>query len=268
MPSPDLVKITAFVEANIGEFHSKRLVSLGELKLDKILKRKNPHLFRAKNLSTPETLVRALLDAHLSSQEETIFGEFLEKLAIHVCALSSGGWKSGIPGVDLELDRDGHRYIVSIKSGPHWGNSEQIKKLRSSFKTAAVALRTSDSKLNVRGVNGCCYGRDNRPDKGDYDKLCGRRFWEFASGSAGFFVDVIEPLGHQAKQRNEAFAEKYDQVLTLFSREFAATYCVDGKIDWNKIVVLGSAAVAPKLPKLPKPSLAKPKQPTPQTRKK
>ena len=249
MPSPDLVKITAVVEANIGDFHAKRLASLGDLKLDKVLKRKNPYLFRAKNLSTPETLVRALLDAHLSSQEETIFGEFLEKLAIHVCGLACGGWKSGIAGIDLELNRDGRRYIVSIKSGPHWGNSEQIKKLRSSFKTAAVALRTSDSKLHIRAINGCCYGRDNKPDKGDYDKLCGQRFWEFISGNADFYIDVIEPLGHQAKKRNDAFAEKYDQVLTLFSQEFASTYCVNGKIEWNKIVVLGSSSVAPKTEK-------------------
>ena len=246
MPSPDLLRITAFVEAHIGEFHAKRLASLGELKLEKVLKRKNPYLFRAKNLSTPETLVRALLDAHLSSQEETIFGELLEKLAIHVCGLSCGGWKSGIAGIDLELDRDGHRYIVSIKSGPHWGNSEQIKKLRSSFKLAAVALRTSGSKLHIRAINGCCYGRDNQPDKGDYDKLCGQRFWEFISGNADFYMDLIEPLGHQAKKRNDAFAEKYDQVLTLFSQEFASGYCVNGKIDWNKIVVLGSSAAAPK----------------------
>ena len=247
MPSPDLAKITKFVEANIGEFHEKRLAKLGTLKLGEVLKRKNPYLFRAKNLSTPETFVRAILDAYLSSQEETTFGNFLEKLAIYACALSGGGWKSGIPGMDLELDRDGRRYIVSVKSGPKWGNSEQIKKLRSSFKTAEKALRTSDSKLNVRAVNGCCYGRDNKPDKGDYDKLCGQRFWEFITGDAEFYTQVIEPIGHEAKKRNDDFAEKYDQVLTLFSQEFAAEYCVNGKIDWGKIVVLGSSALAPKM---------------------
>lgn len=246
MPSPDLARITKFVEANIGEFHEKRLAKLGTLKLGEVLKRKNPYLFRAKNLSTPETFVRAILDAYLSSQEETIFGNFLEKLAIYACSLSGGGWKSGISGMDLELDRDGRRYIVSVKSGPKWGNSEQIKKLRSSFKTAEKALRTSDSKLNVRAVNGCCYGRDNKPDKGDYDKLCGQRFWEFITGEAGFYTQVIEPIGHEAKKRNDDFAEKYDQVLTLFSQEFAAEYCVNGKIDWSKIVVLGSSALAPK----------------------
>lgn len=62
-------------------------------------------------------------------------------------------------------------------------------------------------------------------------------------------MHVIEPLGHQAKKRNDDVAEKYDQVLTLFSQEFAAEYCVTGKIDWRKMVALGSPAAAPKLSK-------------------
>ena len=32
------------------------------------------------------------------------------------------------PGIDLEFDKDGVRYIVTIKSGPNWGNSSQIGK--------------------------------------------------------------------------------------------------------------------------------------------
>lgn len=38
-------------------------------------------------------------------------------------------------------------------------------------------------------------------------------------------------------------------MLTLFSQEFAAEYCVTGKIDWRKIVALGSSAVVPKASK-------------------
>jgi hypothetical protein len=32
----------------------------------------------------------------------------------------------------------------------------------SDFKTAKKTLRTSNSKLNIVAVNGCCYGRDNQ----------------------------------------------------------------------------------------------------------
>lgn len=94
-----------------------------------------------------------------------------------------GGWKSGIPGIDLEFDHESVRYIVNIKSGPNWGNSSQISKMKSDFKTAQRTLRTSNSKLNIVCVNGCCYGLDNNPDKGDYYKYCGQKFWEFISGN-------------------------------------------------------------------------------------
>jgi len=47
-----------------------------------------------------------------------------------------GGRKSGITNIDLEFDTDGKRNIVTIKSGPNWGNSSQIAKTVADFKTA------------------------------------------------------------------------------------------------------------------------------------
>jgi len=78
MKQLNLSDVVGFVEENIGEFHKRRADSLRKLKLSKILKRKNPYLFKAKNINDAHDLVKLILDAHLSSQEETIFGEFLE----------------------------------------------------------------------------------------------------------------------------------------------------------------------------------------------
>jgi len=120
MKSLNLNDVIAFVEQHIGSFHQRRIASLQALKLNQILKRKNPYLFKAKNIHTASDLVKSLLDAHLSSQEETIFGDFLESLAIFVCAKVFDGKKSAAEGIDLEFERDGKWYIVSIKSGPNW----------------------------------------------------------------------------------------------------------------------------------------------------
>jgi len=57
----DLNDVVLFVEKNIGSFHSKRLISLENLRLRKILKRKNPYLFKAKNILTAQDLVKSLL---------------------------------------------------------------------------------------------------------------------------------------------------------------------------------------------------------------
>jgi hypothetical protein len=241
--SLDYRDIGSYVEEHIGAFHAARLRSLEAIRLTTILKRKNPYLFRAKNIRTAEALVKSLFDAYLSSQEETIFGEFLEGLAIFIAGRVYGGHKSSAVGVDLELTRDGIHYLVAIKSGPNWGNSSQIAHMRDNFATAKRVLNTNRRAGSVVAVNGCCYGRDNQPDKGDYLKYCGQRFWEFISGDAELYVNIIEPLGHQAREKNEAFEQGYARVINLFSAEFMRDFASSGDIDWLRLVQLASAAV-------------------------
>jgi hypothetical protein len=236
----NLNDVVNFVEKNIGEFHERRADSLQSLKLTQVLKRKNPYLFKAKNINDAHDLVKLILDAHLSSQEETVFGEFLEKLAIFVCGKVFGGRKSSAEGIDLEFTREGIIYIVAVKSGPNWGNSSQIKRMVDNFKQAKRILRTSNNKANIQAVNGCCYGQENKPDKVDYLKLCGQEFWEFISGNENLFVDIVEPLGYRAKERNEEFFAEYSRILNLFTQEFMDGFCVSGRIDWDKLVRFNS----------------------------
>ena len=234
--------VLQYVEEHIGEFHQQRIARLNGLKLFDVLKKKNPYLFRTKNYQTPETIVRALADAFISSNEETIFGDWLEGLAIYINQKVYGGWKSGIRGIDLEFDKDRIRYIVTIKSGPNWANSGQLGKMRADFLTAIKTLRTSNSRLLVQAVNGCCYGRDNRPDKGAYFKYCGQTFWEFISGNSELYLDIIEPLGYRAHARNEEFTESYNAKISQFALTFAQEYCFEsGQIDWNKLVKFNSS---------------------------
>ncbi|MEK6614835.1 MAG: PmeII family type II restriction endonuclease [Bacteroidota bacterium] len=238
----NLKDVSQYVEQNIGIFHQKRIQSLDRLKLSQVLKRKNPYLFKAKNVLTAEQIVKGLVDAHISSNEETIFGDWLEGLAIFINNKVYSGRKSGIPGIDLEFDHNDTRNIVMIKSGPNWGNSSQIAKMAADFKTAKRTLRTSNSQLNIVAVNGCCYGKDSKPDKGDYFKYCGQRFWEFISGNSELFTEIIEPLGHNAKEKNDDFVKSYSQMINKFTKEFSNIFCKDnGEIDWDKLVRFNSA---------------------------
>ena len=242
MKKLNLADVTHYVEANIGSFHNKRIQSLDTLKLIQVLKRKNPYLFKAKYVLTANQIIKSLVDAHISSNEETIFGDWLEGLAIFINGKVYEGRKSGILGIDLEFDSEGVRNIVTIKSGPNWGNSSQIAKLKSDFRTAKKTLRTSNSQLQIVAVNGCCYGKDNRPDKGEYFKYCGQRFWEYLSGDSNLFTEIIEPIGHGAKERNDEFLKSYSMMMNKFTREFANEFCkVNGEINWEKLVRLNSS---------------------------
>ncbi len=202
-----------------------------------MLKRKNPYLFKAKNLITPQDLVKGFLDAHLSSQEETLFGTLLEQLAIYVCSQSCGGRKSATEGIDLDFVSEDTLYLVAVKSGPNWGNSSQIARMKDNFRKARKILGTNAVKQRIVFVNGCCYGQDSKPNKGEYLKLCGERFWTLISGSDRFYLDIIEPFGYEAKENDEAFQVEYSKALTVFAREIDRDFFGDdGTIDWEKIV--------------------------------
>jgi len=237
---PLIQKAREYVENHIAaDFHDKRLASLGALKLANILKRKNPYLFKAKAINSAPDLVKQLLFAHLSSQEETLFGGFLENLAIHICQHAFGGYKSTTEGIDLEFSRDGHRYIVSIKSGPHWGNSSQIKKMLQNFNQAR---RIAGPGIHLIAVNGCCYGKDSTPEKtGNYLKLCGQDFLSLISGAPLLYQDIIEPLGHEARRYNDEFDRAFGRLHTRFTAEFTKEFChADGSIAWNALLQMNA----------------------------
>lgn len=246
MKNIDLDEVTHFVDENIGSFHQAKLKSILELKLDTLLKRKNPYLFKAKNVGTSEVFIKSIVDAHLSSQEETLFGNFLEQLAIFICNKTYGGHKSPGVGLDLDFTRDGVRYFVSIKSGPNWGNSQQIIKMKENFKTAKKIA----SSHNIICVNGCCYGRDRNENKGDYIKKCGQSFWDFITDDPDFYKKIIDPLGYKAKERNEEFMSEYSKLINRFSKQFIENFCnANGEIDWAKLVEFNSGIKEIQIPK-------------------
>jgi hypothetical protein len=230
-----------YVESTIDEFHKPRIEKLKSLNLHQILKRKNPYLFRAKYVLKSHDFVKSVLDAHISSNEETLFGGWLEKFAIFICGEVYNGRKSTTKGIDLEFDSENIRYIVSIKSGPNWGNSGQIADMKKNFQTAIKTLRTNHKKLNVIAVNGCCYGKDSKPCKEGYYKYCGQDFWEFISGNSLLYTEIIEPLGYKAKEKNERYLEAYANVLNNLTFQFTRDFChSDGSINWEKVVIFNS----------------------------
>jgi len=235
-----LQEIYEYTEKHISIFHQRRLDYVqNSVDLLKILKQKNPYLFRAKNVLTAQDIIKGFLDAFLQSQEETLFGDFIEGLAIFVCDKVYGAKKSELTGVDLEFEKDGVTYVVEIKAGWNWGNSSQIRQLKINFESAKGLLLAKTDK-EVVAVNGCCFGKDNKPDKGGYLKLCGQRFWGLISGNEKLYIDIIEPIGYKAREKNEEFMENYAQTINKFTLEFSQKFCDNGKINWEKLVKYNS----------------------------
>jgi site-specific DNA-methyltransferase (cytosine-N4-specific) len=175
-----------------------------------------------------------------------MFGNLLEHLAVFVCGKAFKGRKAEqglLKSVDLEFERNKKYYIVGIKSGIYWGNKDQIDRMKSNFKHAKEVLKKSGVSKEIIAVNGCIYGKDNKPFKTDADpeqnyyKICGQEFWELISGDSELYKNIILPLDKEAKKRSDHFKEVYAEKSNEMIKEFSDSFLTKkGGIDWEKMI--------------------------------
>lgn len=240
-------RLNAFIASDVIQpFYEIRLSRLALASIATISKRKNPYLFKAKNIEMAGDLAKSILDAFLSSQEETIFGDLMEKLAIHICRQIFNGSKAEegrYRSVDLIFERDNKIYIVGVKSGPNWGNSDQVSIMKRNLKLARRMIRRELGKKEIITVNGCMYGRDNRPHKVNkkdpelsYYKICGQQFWELISGDDQLYKKIVQPLDKEAKKRDEIFKKLYIKKINEMTKGVVNLFCTKDNLDWDKII--------------------------------
>ena len=166
-------------------------------------------------------------------------------MALYVGSATFNGRKSSADSIDLEFERENTYYIVAIKSGPNWGNSRQIAKMRDDFRKAKVILRSNAKQRAIEAINGCCYGREGQEDKGDYLKLCGQSFWSFLSGVESFYIDIIEPIGREAHEPNEQVKDLYFGLVNKMTAEVVERFCdASGLINWPALVRYNSGRMS------------------------
>ncbi len=240
-----LDEVRQYVNDNIVDFHQRRIGSLEDLRLEKLL-HKNPYLFKAKNLTTAGDIISGLLEAFLSSSEEKLFGDFLEGLAIFIAGKTCAGHKSAARGVDVEFFNRGIHYVVSVKSGTSWGNSSQQRRLEEDLRNAVVRVKQSSRAANVQPVLGICYGKTRTTYLRGYLKVVGQSFWYLISENKDLYTDIIEPIGYRAKEHNEVFLGEKGRVVNRFTKQFIDRFCDDsGSIDWVKLVQFNSGNFDP-----------------------
>ncbi len=234
----DLTEVRQYVNENIDTFHTNRIRTLSSYTLASLIN-KNPYLLRAKNVTTASELIEGALKAKMSSSEEELFGQFLERLAIFIAEKTTGGRKSGVKGIDLEFDNDGWRYFVSIKSGTNWGNNSQQTDQEKDFDTAIKVFKQLEGqRARVDTILGICYGKTKTTRVRGALKLVGQNFWTFISGNRDLYKQIIEPIGYRAKEHNDGYIQATGNVINLRTMEFIKKFCdpVTGAIDWETLL--------------------------------
>ena len=144
--------------------------------------------------------------------------------------------------IDLIFETDLSLFIVGIKSGPSWGNADQIKKMQENFKKARIILQEEGIQKSIRAINGCIYGKENRPLSNNpdpyvhYEKICGQAFWELISGDVNLYKKIIKPMELRAKQNSDKLDVLYTQKVNGFTDDFSASFCTNNLIDWEKLL--------------------------------
>lgn len=235
------------IAASLDEFYRRRIQRLSGLKLRQILGRKNPYLYKATCGSDPVEVVDALLKAYLSSSDEEIFGDtFFEPIA----KIVSGGVVSPSEGVDIAIESEDRYMAIAMKSGPNPFNASQSKRQSDEFET--LRRRLVKLRKQFDPVLGHGYGRKQSPasPKKVYRDSSGQQFWEEITGDPDFYLKLIRLMEMSVVEAHRGdYIAAYKQVRAIYLAELISDFCVNGLVDWEKLVQYNSGRIRPELPK-------------------
>ncbi len=264
MPIIDPERLESIITSALEDFYKRRLDSIDKLKLNDVLKRKNPYLYRAIGYTKANDIVEELLSAYIISSDEGMFGgAFFEKVALESCE----GHESGNDSIDIEIHSESTVKAIAVKSGPSVFNSQSKKRQDQAFQKFFKILSKVQKQFDP--IVGYCYGnKKSSKTKYIFKELAGQVFWEELTGDSEFYLKLINLMGDKPQEHYPVFREAYGATVNLFLGEFIKEFCFDdGRIDWEKLVKFNSGRKIEKSTKKKK-SAAKKKTTREKTKKK
>lgn len=247
MATLDSDKLEALIKKCLNDFYERRFETLKKLRLRQVLKRKNPYLFKALGTEQASEIVKKVLEAYISSSDESIFGDaYFEQIARNLPNISVSDAK----GVDIILEENKVVHAYAVKSGPNPFNSSQKERQNTEF----LELKSRLMKLQKQfdPVLAYAYGRKNKASSGKfvYRQCSGQEFWKEITGDDEFYLKLIRLMKDEPHKRIDQYKSDWDATINRFTKEFAEDFCLaDGHIDWEKLTQFVSARERLKLKK-------------------
>lgn len=242
--SYDEEEVRRSIAQALESFYGSLIKKIDAIDISTIMKSKNPYLYRSKAMQNAAEIVDSVLQAFVSSSEETIFGNcFFEPIAI----AASNGTKSVAEGIDLEVrDTDNNRlFVVAVKSGTSVFNADSKKKQEDNFNKAKKLA--TQGKMAYEPIVGYAYGQKQESGRGKakiYQEVAGEDFWTMLTGDKDFYKKIISFMGQLPEQYVDQFKKSYANASNRLVRDFSNMFCkVDGSIDWEKLVEYNSSSL-------------------------
>lgn len=224
-------------------FYDSLINSIDGLDLSKVLKKKNPYLYRAKAMNRAEDIVEAILSAYVSSSEETIFGNvFFEPIAKAV----TGGDKALAEGIDIMVEdrQTNTMHAIAVKSGPNVFNADSKKRQEENFVAASKLAKQGHYMYDA--IIGYSYGKKRSTGRGKpkiYRELAGQDFWFELTGDKDFYQKIIKFMGDLPEQNLKKYQISYDRAKNRLLKPFMRDFCNDdGTINWDRLVRYNSGS--------------------------
>ena len=245
---------TEILETKIGEllgnFYARRIQALESLELHKTLKRKNPYLYRATGTVDASEIVEELLRAHISSSDETLFGnEFFEPLAKWVAKAAHPDYNVAIAhgeGIDITIETDSIIMGIAVKSGTNVFNAQSKRKQALDFQALRRRLQKATQRFDP--IVTYCYGRKQQRTNSTspFQEVAGQATWELLTGESDFYLRIVRLMKDKPAEHRPIFQEEFDKAKNRFARDLLLDFSTqDGSIDWDKLAHYNSGKEPP-----------------------
>lgn len=246
----DQAQLDAEIQRLLDILYKKRFEKLAEIDLKRLLK-KNPFLFRSVGIQDPNELIEAMLDAFLSSSDETIFGnDFFEPLAYWTATAANKDKKDttvsigSASGMDIAIETANAFLAIAVKSGTNIFNAQSTKGQSAEFRELQARLRKMGKE--IRPIVGYGYGRHKAKTSSSTEKHAGQAFWQLISGEDDFYLRISDSIGKYASEHKEVYAAEYIKTKSRLLRQLALNFVdEDGTLNWQKIFKYNSGIERP-----------------------
>jgi hypothetical protein len=238
------IELEDFVAERLQLFYRQRLEKLQGITLEQVLK-KNPYLFKSKGIANASDFVENVLQAYLSSSEETVYGNiFFEPLALEV-SKAKGGMKTGSTGVDIEYESPTKHTAIAVKSATNAQNSSAQNKQNAEFIKINQTVRAKGKAFDA--IIGYSYGRASGAPAGKiYRRLAGQAFWEELSGESDFYLKIIRAMKDYPTTQRQEYDTQRTKLSNRLTQSFALNFIdANGDIDWEKLLRFNSGSGRP-----------------------
>lgn len=155
------------------------------ISIPELLGKCNPYEL-AVNCMTAEGLIDFIMQSHKQTSSKTIWGNYLESIAVRICGLTLGGFKSKEVCTDLEWSIEGKNHYRGWKSSPKWCNADQKRAVNTKEKSMMLNENFGSFKVLTS------YGKTTkRTTTNSFIQLSGQDAWEEISGDSELYNKVM-----------------------------------------------------------------------------